>query len=771
MAPGSWPGALLLLAGALLSALPGRPAAPANTPPGSVASPPGETETYRWQAVAIGGGGFITGLASDAAGQTLVARTDVHGAYRWDEAIGRWSLLTTVDAVPPADRGPAGMAEGVFEVAVAPSRSTRVYMATRGRVYRSDDAGRHWTRPEEPPWRFDANSAFRLYGPFLAVSPRDPDLVLFGTPGDGLWRSTDGGGSWTRAAIPAAQDLRPEAGVQAPGIPVWFGGDGTVWAAPAGHGPFVSRDDGASFAPDAGGPRTVATAATARDGTLYAIDPEAEQAWVRRKAWQPVALPKAAWAGVAVNPRDGSAWLSDAGGRLWCSADGMRWDMVARSLGPGPGDEPPWLRLTDSGYFASGRIGFDQAVPDRLWVAAGVGPFFADTGPGCPAAIRWQSRVRGIEEIVANDIVQPPGRAPLFAGWDFGIWQKRDLAAWPSSFLPRPRLLISAQQIDWSPSDPDFLVTNASDARMCCAEDGDAVLAGYSLDGGATWAKFATLPVPPGARDDDPWRMSFGSIAVAADDTRNIVWMPAFNRAPFYTLDRGRSWHRVVLPGEMGPLTGSFPNLHGSRKTLAADRVLPGTFYLVHSGEGRNPHLAGVWRSGNGGRSWAQVHAGAVAPGSQDFPKLRAMPGRAETLFYAPALDYGADTALRRSRDGGASWATVPGIDRIDDVAFGKAAPGREGGREGATIFVSARYRGRYGIWRSIDDAASWQQVASVPLGRLDRVTAMEADKDVFGRVYIGFMGSGWIWGEPAGCRAKPFAQGDTIECSHVLPR
>jgi photosystem II stability/assembly factor-like uncharacterized protein len=172
-------------------------------------------------------------------------------------------------------------------------------------------------------------------------------------------------------------------------------------------------------------------------------------------------------------------------------------------------------------------------------------------------------------------------------------------------------VLIAAQQLDWTPAQPGFVVTNASDTRTdCCSEDGDAVLAGYSEDGGKTWSKFATLPRPPGTALSDPWRMAFGTIAVAADDARNIVWAPTHNRSPFYTTDMGRNWRRVVLPGERLPNTGSHADYYFHRKTLAADKVLAKTFYLVHSGDGLNPGLAGLWVTRDGGVDWSRVYKG-----------------------------------------------------------------------------------------------------------------------------------------------------------------
>lgn len=744
-------------------------------PPGaSAATAPVPGERYLWRPVAIGGGGFITGIAFDRSGAMLVARSDVHGVYRWDATVDRWVQLVTAASMPADARRQYAMNAGVYEIAVAPGDPRRLYMAVKGRVYRSDDGGAHWIAPAlgAPfPLVWDANAEFRLYGPFLAVSPKDADIVVLGTPADGLWRSADAGAHWARVqSVPPAADLRPAPGSQAPGILVWFAPDrsGRVFAASAGHGLFVSDAAGAAFAPAApDGPQTIARADFGADGALYAIDQEARQLWALRGGrWHELSgaggLSPAIFAGVAADPHGARVLVTDAGGRAWCSIDGgASWSGIAHGQTAGAGD-PPWLALYNGSYFASGQIAFDPAVANRLWVAAGTGPYVARIGAGC-APLAWASRARGIEELVAEDVVQPPGHAPLFAALDFGIHLKPDLDAFSTSYGPRIRSLIAAQKLDWSPSDPAFIVTNASDTRtFCCAEDGDAVLAGYSTDGGVTWRKFATLPTPPGTRPDDPWRMAFGTIAVAADSTANIVWAPAYDRSPFYTRDRGASWQRVVLPGETLPATGSFDGIWLPRRTLAADRVLPGTFYLVHSGDGANAAIAGLWRTHDGGRSWIRAFAGEIAPESRYAAKLRAVPGKAGHLFFTSAIEDGPDTRLRRSIDGGTSWTVIDGVDHVDDIGFGKAA---RGGRY-PTLFVSGRVGSRYGIWRSVDDAASWHRVAGFPDGRLDQVNVVEGDKDVFGRVYVGYTGSGWLYGEPAPCRPAPMRPVDDRQCT-----
>lgn len=744
--------------------------------------PSSKEETYSWKRVAIGGGGFITGYSVDPAGVTRVVRADVYGAYLWRPDQDRWVQLVTSSAMPEKYRFQNGMNEGVFEIVTAPSRPDRIYMAAKGRVFRSDNQGTSFidiSHSLPAPLIFDPNSFFRNFGPYIAVSPTDPDHVLFGTPNDGLWRSTNAGETWKRVpSVPASADLQPESGVQSPGAIIWFEqreaqSTGRIWAMSPGHGVYMSNDSGNSFetlvAPDQPQPRLITQGTFAPDGAFFAVDRESRSVWkfqagvwtnLTDRPWSPTG----SFVAVAVNPRTSEVFIFDEGGRVYRSGNsGESWRPLLRRSRAGEGD-PPWLRVSNRSYFAMGRVQFDPVKPNRLWVGAGTGVYYADISENA-FLITWVSQTRGIEELVANDVIQPSGRPPLFAALDFGIHVKDDLDAYSTTYGPKERVLIAAQQLAWSPSNPDFVVTNASDTRtFCCWQDGDAVLAGYSLDNGRTWMKFPKLPQPPGTNADDPWRMSFGTIAVSAGEIDNIVWAPSFNRSPYYTTDRGKTWTRVTLAGEQLPATGSHSSYYMQRKTLAADRVRSGVFYLVHSGEIANAALAGLWRTRDGGAQWEHVFKGEVAPQSQYAAKLRPVPGHEGHLFFTSGVAEGSDTWLRRSRNGGGSWSILPEVDHVDDVGFGKPASDSLY----PTIFISGRVSGHYGIWRSTDDAVTWKRVGTFPVGSLDQVTVVGADPDRFGRVYLGYKGSGWIYGEPAPCRITPYQFPSEKECVGV---
>lgn len=756
----------------------------AHTPPPALsqAGAPIAHETYQWKHVAIGGGGMISGLSSDASGKTFVARTDVYGAYIWDAAANRWSQLVTAASMPEANRAQNGAAAGVYEIVVAPSRADRIYMAMQGRLYRSDDTGRHFIQPSAAapfPLTWDANNAYRLHGPFMAVDPANPDIVLLGTPAAGLWRSTNAGASWTRVgSVPVSKAIKLGAGVQAPGTMLWFerpaGGKptGRLFALSSGNGMFVSSDGGTTFTPlPAAGaqPLTLQRGTFDRRGTFFGVDDLTKSTWSYsagrwRDLTAELGLTVREYAAVVANPRSDQVIVVDRGGQGYTSTDGgASWSSISHTAKVGAGD-PPWLRVANQPFFTTADLMFDPAVANRVWVAAGTGVFYADVPPGT-ASLDWVSQTRGIEELVANDVIQPPGGSPIFAGWDFGMHVKDDLNAYSTTFGPNERSLMSVQQLDWTPAKPGFVVTNASDARLgCCSEDGNAVMAGTSTDGGRKWTNFAALPTPPGTKDTDPWRMSFGTIAVSSSDAQNIVWQPAWNRQPYYTTDGGRSWAAVILAGASGDTPGSFRDTWLQRKTLTADKSLPGTFYLYHSGGDSNAALQGLWRTRDGAKSWDKVFEGEIAPSSDVAAKLRSVPGHAGHLFFTSGFEHASDTGLRRSTDGGSSWQPVPNVTRVDDIAFGKAAKGAAY----PTIFLSGQVAGQYGIWRSIDDAKRWQRLVDFPVGTLDQVSAVGADPDVFGRVYLGYVGSSWIWGEPAPCRPAAYGAGADKQCSAV---
>lgn len=178
---------------------------------------------FHWGNVAIGGGGFVSAVVPSMVEPNLFyARTDVGGAYRWNESEKKWIPL--MDWVSIDERGLLG----IEAIAVDPVKPGCVYMVA-GTVYwnhdsttneilvngkdsvymmrgrsaflRSKDYGATWekiyTWNEKTKW-FNAhgNGMGRGNGEALAIDPNNSDIMFYGSKNKGMWKSVDNGTTW-----------------------------------------------------------------------------------------------------------------------------------------------------------------------------------------------------------------------------------------------------------------------------------------------------------------------------------------------------------------------------------------------------------------------------------------------------------------------------------------------------------------------------------------------------------------------------------------------
>lgn len=708
---------------------------------------------YDWQPLRIGGGGWLTGLDISADGSTRVVRTDTYGAYLWDAGTSRWIQLVTSESLP-VDEVDVERAQGVYEIRVAPSQPNRLYMAYDGRVFRSDTRGSRWSATAFPRVStMDPNDAFRTWGEKMAVDPVNPDHVLVGTPRDGLFVTRDGGASWRKvAAVPASGQYKqgwpgitgiafdPDSGVDA-------GLTRGIYVASSAYGVYHSADAGSSWThlTENSGPQSVLHASVA-GGAYFATSPDLQHTkpngvWKYSSAgWQDINPGGQYWHSIAIDPRDTKrVVLGSDGGFLNVSANGgASWSgpvwQVSRKA-----DDVPWLAWTSEEYLSNGTMRFDPQEPDRLWFAQGIGVWWSTLRGATPQSILWTSSTRGIEQLVANAITAPPGGKPVLASWDRALFTVDDPSTFPSTHGPTRRFNMG-WQVDYTSSDPNTLVAFVSDLRGQ-GGDGLDLQSSFSHDGGRTWVPFPTMPL--GSRSS--WE-TFGFGTGAASSPMNVLWVPSGKRAPYVTHDGARTWSKVVLPGVPDTPQG-WEGLHWvyylNRHIAAADRVRPNTFYLYHTPKG-------LFRSVDGGAAWILVHAGEIEPLSGFNASLRAVPSHEGHLFFTTGPQTGETRAptgrFMRSIDGGTSWSAVPDVLEVHAFGFGApAGPGRY-----PQIYIAGWVEGKYGIWRSDDEAESWTQIGGFPLGSFDQVKAIDGDKNTPGRVYVGFQGSGYVYGSPS---------------------
>ena len=575
------------------------------------------TSTNTWQTLPIGAGGYISGL-DIAPDDTMVVRTDTYGAYIWNGT--EWQQLITATSMPAAfDNTHAS--QGVYEIQIAPSNSNIIYMMYEGDVFKSTNKGATWTETSFATVTENPNDAYRMDGQKMAVDPENPNVVYVGTPQNGLFVTTNGGASWQSvSAVPVSETdsngIYPGVtGIEFdPALGASGGKTNTIFAASYGNGVFESTNGGASWSA-IGGPSNVENAAVSSTGVYYAVGNNNSLWSFSNGTWTELLSNTVSGIHtVAVDPFNPNeiAVQTSSTGDLDISYDGGRSWSGINTADHYSSANIPWLASIGS-HIPSGDAVFDQLVPNELWISDAVGVWNTtdlstqEFAPSTPVA--WNDQSQGIEQLVANEIIVPPGGDPVLASWDRPFFYINNQNAYPSTYGPVDSgQIVAGWSIDYASSNPNFLVGIAD---WFGVEE-----SGYSTNGGQSWTPFASF-VPTAGHD-------IGG-TIAASSPTDIIWAPAGGVDPYYTLDGGITWNPITLPG-VSSWSGFDSAYYLDTRSVTADRVLPNTFYLYDAGHG-------TFESANGGVTWAQV-SNVTFPGSGFNSELQSVPGEAGNLFF-----------------------------------------------------------------------------------------------------------------------------------------
>lgn len=702
--------------------------------------------------IKIGGGGHITGWDMHTDG-TWVCRADTYGAFLWDATNSRWNQLITSTSMPAADVH-VGTPAGVFAIKIAPSNSNIIYMVWEGWVYKSTNKGVTFTKTNfTRDTTMEANGG-KTFSNRIAIDPLDPDVVYLGTQTIGLWYTRNGGISWTQV-VTGTVPFGGTAGILDvlinPYAAAVSGRSGTIWASSDGNGDYRSTDGGETWAKPASGPANGAQhSAFAIDGQRYAIDYGGYLHWRFDTSWHQLTYYDYSW-NIACDPFDAAHIVSiEASGRMAQSQDRgvtvngtgamQTWTQNAGGTG-----DIPWLYDftqidSDNTYMSIGQFGFHPTTQNKFITSAGLGVFSLPTLP--PDAIQtyvpaWITTTKGIEQLVANQVLCPPNGNLHLAAWDKPIWKIENPNVFPTEFYTPPTSATTGINhcwaMDWASSDPDFLVAVISEQGF------DVNMSAYSDDGGATWTRFAADPSTEGATEK-------GAGCVAASTPLNWVIQPSQNSAnigPSYTTDGGATWASCTFGG-----SPSFANAHTryflNRYIVCADRVAANTFYYYN---GREAH---VYRSTDSGANFTKRTSVALASTAVTIfnDKLRSVPGKEGHLWLAqgPAGALTDPTTpsgvFKRSTDGGATWSDLTDVQEVWEFCFGVTAQGASY----PTIYLAGYVNNSWGIFYSTDECVTFTKIGDWPLGSLDWLRTMDASKVTFGKLYIGFGGSGFAY-------------------------
>lgn len=707
---------------------------------------------YHFGNVRIGGGGYVSGVLFHPAVRGLhYARTDVGGAYRWDESRGRWQPLT--DWIAAKDQN----LFGIDSFAVDPSDPHWLYLAAgtyttpqagNAAILRSHDQGRSFQRVDLP-FKLGGNELGRGNGERLAVDPNDGRVLFLGSRDAGLWRSDDHGAHWTRVAgFPAVATspsasasnawrtqpigivfvvFDPASGRHGRPTPVIYAGvstrqtslfrstdGGHSWSAlpgqPIGLRPshMHRASDGDYYLSygDEPGPDTM------NDGALWRWQP-ATNRWTDITPIPGHGKPAGfGWGDVAVAPSNPAVLVASTHHHfnphdlLFRSTDrGAHWTEVFahsvfdRSEAPWTVEHTPhWMTAVAIDPFDPNHVIFGTGY--GLWSTRDMGQL--DHG----SDVDWSFADRGLEETVPLGLISPPQGAHLLSALgDLDGYRHDDLAVAPLQFKAPPRYA-NSEAIDYAGLRPERIVRSG----YLREPFGPAVHAAWSADGGRHWRAFASEP---------PEGEGAGSIAWTADGT-GVLWAPRHAKHVYLTRDFGYHWQVAAgLPGDVKVL---------------GDRVDPRRCYAF------DPRTGALFASHDGGATFAPLagELGAAARG-HDQVQLQSAPDVAGRLYLAAR-----DLPLTRGDDTGRLLQSLPGITGVDAFGFGKAAPGRHV----PVLFVAGRRGQTQGLFRSLDGGSHWQRIND-DAHQYGRIRVLTGDPRVFGRVYLATGGRGIVYGDP----------------------
>ena len=619
------------------------------------------------------------------------------GVWKTDDAGRTWT--------PIFDAEPVG---SIGALAVAPSASRVIYVGTGEADMRSDIAqglGMFRSADGGATWTSIGLKDTQQIGKIL-VDPRNPDVLLVAAlghpygpnPERGVFRSTDGGATWTKTLFKDADTGAIDLAFQPDNPDVVYA---SLWQTrrppwnvyPPSNGPggglYKSVDGGRTWTALAGrglpaSPGHIGLATTpARPNRVYALVDAAEGGLYRSDdagaTWSKVSGDKRIWqrgwyfGGVTADPRNADrVWVcdtillrSDDGGAHFLPLKGDPTGDDYHSLWIDPANPDRRILGVDQGTLVT----LNGGVTWSSWFNQPTGQFYHVVTDS-----RFPYRVYGAQQ--DSGAAGVPSRSDnLDDGIDMTAFHEITAGGESDEIAP-------------DPDDPDTVYggrVDRLDLRSGQTRSVDPTLA-FPDNYRGTW----TLPLVFGPRDH---ALYFG------------------NQRIFRTSDGGQRWTPIspdlTRPTLTVPATLDAPT--------AADSAEPGPRRGVVYDIGPSPLKDGpiwagtddglVWRTRDGGGHWDNVTPAALRPWSKV--------GTVEPSHFDPQVAYLAVDRHRlddqapyayRTRDGGRSWTAIP-----DGLADGGTLNAVNVIREDP-VQRGLLYAGtERGAFVSFDDGARWQ--------------------------------------------------------------
>lgn len=696
-------------------------------------APSSITADYEWNSVPIGGGGYVTGMVIHPKEPDLIyIRTDVGGLYRWNAADSSWIPL--INSTVMADKN----LYGIDSIAIDPANPDVVYAAagkydywTPSDILKSANRGKTWTRTNlkngNSDIRMDSNGDNRDAGERLAVDPNNSNIVYFASRYDGLWKSTDGAsaGSWTKVSS------FPTTGTAGTGLAFaafapLSGNTSAIYVGAWDKGIYKSIDNGKTWTLMAGSPvkpiRIVATAAQILYVSHSAGVAKFERGTGKWTDITPAKTAGARHAGITVDAANPNIVMTSSNNwghnnPIFRSEDGgATWSEVRYHKDQAVPWAPGWQWSS-----ATSSLSIDPFNSKRVWYTDWYNVWRTDDITKSTST--WTSYPKGHEEIVTvSNLASPPsGDVKLFSGVaDVGGFEHTSLVSPPEKtyYTGNGLQYLLTTGVDFQESNPKYIVRVGTNGW-----EGDGS-GGYSTDQGKTYTRFSSKP----------WSTATGGRVAVSTTGETIVWYPRGSSAlPWVSTNRGATW--TASAGAPSGVFGGGTSIFKYTQPLASDRVNGELFYLYSYGK--------FYRSLNHGLNWSV--ANASLPVNADNHNVYAAPGIKGEVWVS--LD---NKGLYRSSDAGSTFTPIGQVKQAYLFAFGKNAPGKTN----PAVYVYGKVDKEDGIFRSDDMGATWVKISLENTIPGNDPNIMGADRQVFGRVYVGTNGSGIFYGQIAGSLA-----------------
>ena len=647
-----------------------------------------------------------------------------------------------------------GRADAVEGIVAQPN--TYYFGSCGGGVFKTTDGGQSWKNVSDGFFGGSIGS--------VAVSEWDPNVVYVGTgeetvrgnvsEGNGMWKSTDAGKTWTKAGLPNSRHI--------PRIRIHPKNPDLVYAAVLGHlfgpsadrGVYRSTDGGKTWnrilfanenagaidlAMDPSNPRVLYASTWRVRRTPYSMESGGEGSGLWKStdggdSWKNISrnkgLPKKTLgiSGVSVspsNPQNVYAIIEAEDGGVFRSRDGGEtWDKVNESRD-----------LRQRAWYYS-RIYADPRDEDTVYVVNvrfhkskdGGKTFTTIDTPHGDNHDLWIARDNPERMIESNDgganVTNDGGRswstqmnqptAQFYRVTTDNSFPYRILAAQQDNSAVRIRHRSEGRGID----DRDWEETAGGESGYIFADPRDPdVVYGGSYDGYLTIFNHRTHEF----RDVNPWPDNpMGSGAV--DATERFQWnfpllvspndpktIYAASQHLFRSTNHGATWERIS-----GDLTRNDPSrMQSSGGPITKDNTSV-EYYCTIFAVAESPLEPGVIWTGSddglihvtrdGGKNWTNVTPKAM-PEWIMINAIDPSPFDRGTAYVAGTMYKSDDMRpyLYKTTDYGATWTKI--TNGIPDDQFTRVV--RSDRRRKGLLFAGTEW----GMWVSFDDGASWQSL------------------------------------------------------------